>query len=292
MEKKCLPEDYIPSVKDVEWFLNYWNEHPSYSNHEKSLNKLFFQLCPANDCIEDILIKCSALNDFYSTNIYDISAVARHILSLHIDERLKNHDLSLVRDIAYVEEIGKTYYSFATKYCSHHQPEHYAIYDSYVENVLVSLNMRDKFANFQRREDLKNYSTYMMAINAFQRRYGLQYYIKELDMYLWQLGKWYFNPYGLTYKYYNREGWEPNDCPYAQDDVRSKFWCGEMMFVKQHLPVGKWKEYGKKWLKTAHEQIKQLAGKYTPEQFGVITYISALYGKWCPYDDQEWIVEY
>jgi hypothetical protein len=195
MEKKDLPIDYIPSVKDTEWFLNYWRNSREASDQERALNKLFMDMCKSNNCIEDILIKCSSLNDFYSTNIYDIHAVARHILSLQIDERLEKHDLSLVEDIADVKEIGRTYYSFATKYCSHHQPENYAIYDSYVDNVLVSLNMRDKFANFKRSEDLKNYNTYMMAIKAFQQRYDLQYSIKELDMYLWQLGKWYFNPY-------------------------------------------------------------------------------------------------
>ena len=104
------------------------------------------------------------------------------------------------------------------------------------------------------------------------------------------MGKWYFNNYGLIYKYYNRE--EEN--PYPADDIRNKFWHGEMMFVKVCNPnkVGEWKQEGKNWLKTANEQIRQLASKYSPEQFGVITYISALFGKWCPYDDQEWIVEY
>ena len=65
-----------------------------------------------------------------------------------------------------------------------------------------------------------------------------------------------------------------------------------MMFVTTHQSVGKWKEDGKEWLKTANEQIKQLGSRYTPEQFGVISYISALFGKWSPYDDQLWILEY
>lgn len=292
--KKELPKDYIPSVKDAEWFINYWKELPSYSNQEKALDKLFMDICKCNDNIEDILIKCSSLNDFYSTNIFDIFSVAQHILSLHIDERLGKGDYSLVNDIAHVEVNGKDhfFYSFATKYCSHHQPERYAIYDSYVEKVLLSMNKRKHFKSFKR-EDLKDYDTFIHVIRAFQQRFCLmQYNIKQLDQYLWQLGKWYFNQYGLSYKYYNREGWESNDCPYAQDDVRSKFWWGEMMFIRHHLSAGEWKEYGKNWLKTANEQIKQLASKYTPEQFGVITYISALFGKWCPYDDQEWILEY
>jgi hypothetical protein len=290
MKKKDLPQGYVPSVKDAEWFLEYWKNLPSYSNQEKALDKLFMGICKRNDNIEDILIKCSSLNDFYSTNIFDIHTVAQHILSLKIDERLKNGDLSLVDEISHVEVNGKlhTFYSFATKYCSHHNPERYAIYDSYVEKVLVSMNSRDHFMDFKQ-EELKDYETYMRVIKAFQQRYGLmQYNIKRLDQYLWQLGKWYFNPYGLCYKYYNREDVNP----FSENDVRNKFWHGEMMFVTTRQNNGFWKNEGKEWLKAANDDIKELAKKYTPEQFGVLTYISALFGKWCPYDDQEWIVEY
>ena len=42
MIKKDLPKGYIPSVKDAEWFLAYWDGLPKYSDHEKALNKLFF----------------------------------------------------------------------------------------------------------------------------------------------------------------------------------------------------------------------------------------------------------
>ena len=290
MKKKDLPQGYLPSVKDAEWFLEYWKNLPSYSNQEKALDKLFMGICKRNDNIEDILIKCSSLNDFYSTNIFDIHTVAQHILSLNIDEKLRDGDLSLVDEISHVEVNGKvhTFYSFATKYCSHHNPERYAIYDSYVEKVLVSMNIRKHFAEFKQ-EELKDYVTYMSVIRAFQQSFGLmQYDIKQLDQYLWQLGKWYFNPYGLSFKYYNRE----DENPFSENDVRNKFWYGEMMFVTTHQNNGFWKNEGKEWFKTANDDIKELAKKYTPEQFGVLTYISALFGKWCPYDDQAWIVEY
>ena len=290
MNKKDLPQGYIPSVKDAEWFLNYWNELPSYSNQEKALDKLFMKLCPKNDNIEDILIKCSSLNDFYSTNIFDIHTVAQHILSLKIDERLNVGDCSLVDKIAHVEVNGKDhfFYSFATKYCSHHQPEKYAIYDSYVEKVLLTMNKREPFTNFKQ-EDLKDYDAYMNVIKAFQQKFGLmQYTIKQLDQYLWQLGKWYFNNYGLIYKYYNRE----DENPYPADDIRNKFWDGEMKFVTTHQNVGGWKQDGRVWLKNANDDIRKLAARLTPEQFGVVTYISTLFGKWCPYDDQSWLVEY
>lgn len=290
MNKKDLPLSYIPSVKDAEWFINYWKELPSYSNQERALDKLFMELCPKNDNIEDILIKCSALNDFYSTNIFDIHSLAQHIKALKIDERLRAGDYTLVNDIANVEVNGKNhfFYSFATKYCSHHRPEMYAIYDNYVEKVLLSMNQKEPFANFKKNQ-LKDYKTYMRVIQGFQQHFGLmQYSIKQLDKYLWQLGKWYFNNYGLTYKYYNRE--EEN--PYPNEDVRSDFWHGEMMFVTTHQKVGEWKEAGKSCLKCANEQIRNLGIRLTPEQFGVVLYISTLFGKWCPYDNQEWIFEY
>ena len=220
-------------------------------------------ICKRNDNIEDILIKCSSLNDFYSTNIFDIHTVAQHILSLKIDERLEDGDLSLVDEISHVEVNGKvhTFYSFATKYCSHHNPERYAIYDSYVEKVLISMNSRDHFMDFKQ-EELKDYETYMSVVDAFKKRYGLtQYNIKQLDQYLWQLGKWYFNPYGLSFKYYNRE----DENPFPENDVRNKFWHGEMMFVTTHQKVGEWKEKGKGFLKEASEKIRALTSKLTPE---------------------------
>lgn len=285
-----LPQNYRPSVVDTEWFIHYWNEHPNYSNQERALDKLFIQLCPENKNIEDILIKCAALNDFYSTNIFDIHSLARHILGLDIDERLSDKDYSLVNDIANVEVNGKKhcFYSFATKYCSHHQPDTYAIYDSYVEKVLLSLNKKEQFGNFKKNQ-LKSYDVYMDAIRSFQQYFGLtNYSIKQLDQYLWQLGKWYFNQYGLYLKYYNREA----ENPYPHEDTRSNFWHGEMMFITTHQSVGLWKDEGKAWLKETNEEIKHLASRLTPEQFGVVAYISALFGKRCPYDDQSWIIDY
>ena len=65
-----------------------------------------------------------------------------------------------------------------------------------------------------------------------------------------------------------------------------------MMFITTHQNVGHWKEEGKMCLKKANEQIRELAQRLTPEQFGVVLYITALFGKWCPYDDQSWLIEY
>jgi hypothetical protein len=64
------------------------------------------------------------------------------------------------------------------------------------------------------------------------------------------------------------------------------------MFSTTRQKIDNWMENGKKWLNEAHGQIRNLADRLTPEQFGVVTYISSLNGKWCLYDDQEWIIEY
>lgn len=260
MKPKNNPlEDYQPTANDADWFLKYWKELPRYADQEKALDKLFLRLCPKNDCLNDVLIKCSALNDFYSTNIYDVHSMAEYIYKMKIDERLAQKDLSLVNDIAGVEINGRThnFYSFATKYCSHHQPEDYAIYDNYVEKVLVAMNKRDHFDQFKK-EDLKDYRNYMRVIHSFRQYYELtQYSIKQLDQYLWQLGKWYFNSYGPRFMYYNRE----NKSPFPEKDVRSKFWHGEKVFVENHESVGYWKEEGQKLLQNADPIKKQRAEK-------------------------------
>ena len=164
---------------------------------EKALDKLFFQLCKTNVDLSDILIKCSALNDFYSTNIFDIHSVAKHIFRIpRIDERLVQGDLSLIDEISHVE-VGKDkkehcFYSFASKYCSHHQPFKYAIFDNYVEKVLVYFRKRDHFFEFQN-EELRYYPSFISIVRKFQKYYGLEdYNLKQIDKYLWQLGKEYY----------------------------------------------------------------------------------------------------
>lgn len=80
----------IPCKNEVEKYLDKWDSLENYVLQENSLDKLFFKTYPSNDDINEILIKASSLNDFYSTNIYSIFSIAKHIYNLNIDERLKN----------------------------------------------------------------------------------------------------------------------------------------------------------------------------------------------------------
>lgn len=181
-----------PSVEEVEKYLKQWDALENYVNQENSLDKLFFDLIPKNKLIEDILIKCSTLNDFYSTNIFSIFPIAKHILQLDIDERLKSGDLTLIEDIADKNVMGRRNYSFASKYCSHHNPNQFPIYDSYVSKVLMHFKRVDKFAKFTS-NDLQDYIKFRAILEEFKVYYSLeQYSLKELDKYLWLLGKEYF----------------------------------------------------------------------------------------------------
>ncbi|MGI6671252.1 MAG: hypothetical protein ACOX58_06755 [Christensenellales bacterium] len=183
-----------PSIEQVEIYLTKWDGLENYRLQEDALNKLFFELCPKNTDVTDILLKASTLNDFYSTNIFSIFPVAKHICDLDIDVRLKAGDVTLVGDIQYVTigDAKKNFYSFASKYCSHHNPLDYPIYDSYVDKMLRYFRNRDCFSDFQDR-DLKNYIRFKGVLIDFRAFYGLdKYNLKQIDQYLWLLGKDYF----------------------------------------------------------------------------------------------------
>lgn len=187
--KQNLPD---PCVDQVEHYLAQWNLLEDYHLQENALDKLFFELCPENKDISDVLLKVAALNDFYSTHIFKVFPMAKHIVDLDIDERLKAGDLSLVGEVQKGSGNNRRYYSFATKYCSHHQPLVYPIYDSYVDKVLCYYRRRDDFYNFVD-SDLKDYERFKEILMAFRSFYGLDAYsLKEIDKYIWQLGKDFF----------------------------------------------------------------------------------------------------
>lgn len=198
-KSKGLPASYVPSEAELQKYLRLWDNLSDYVDHEKALG-LIFRDDPefrVNTDLRVVIIKCSALNDFYATNIYKTAPVARKIVAIRdIDARLAQGDDALVEEIANVD--GRRNYSFATKYCSHHRPDRYPIYDRYVADVLVELRRRNRQAfHFRNRNSLKeSYPVFRQAIDDFRKAYGLQgYSYKDVDRYLWQLGKDYYNPY-------------------------------------------------------------------------------------------------
>lgn len=188
--KENVPE---PSIELVNHYLKQWDNLEDYSSQEEAVNRVFRDY-NSNKELENILIKCSILNDFYSTNIFKIYPVAKHIQSLNIDTRLKEGDPTLVDEIAKITIGGKTknFYSFASKFCSHHNQLDFPIYDSYVHKVLKYYRKVDRFYDFEE-NDLKVYPKFKNILIEFRSFYKLdKYNLKELDKYLWQFGKEYF----------------------------------------------------------------------------------------------------
>lgn len=182
-----------PCEVEVEKYLRKWETLGNYVLQEKAIVEIFAQR-PTNQMIEDVLIKVCLLNDFYSTNILDTFRVAKHILNLDIDKRLKAGNLGLINDIAIVTmKNGKSrnFYSFASKYCAHHQADVYAIFDSFVQKDLLYFAKKDKFCEFKR-DDLKNYKEFSRILREFIKFYNLKRYsLRQIDQYLWLLGKEY-----------------------------------------------------------------------------------------------------
>ena len=67
------------------------------------------------------------------------------------------------------------FYSFATKFCSHHNDKDFAIYDRYVEKILMHFKKLDDFSkNFTKKEDLKEYSNFKSILFDFRVYYKLE----------------------------------------------------------------------------------------------------------------------
>lgn len=186
-----------PSTVEVMKYMKKWGEYDKYVAHERALGWLFKKY-PKNNDLNQVLIKAAAVNDLFSTGILNVYQVANHIYDLNIDDRLDKGDHTLVKDIMRVEMsrgIVINFYSFATKYCSHHKPEVYPICDSYVVKVLWHFKRAHRFFDFYRYEIKdKDYERFNVIFKAFIEHYKLgELPILQIDKYLWLLGKEYFS---------------------------------------------------------------------------------------------------
>lgn len=191
---KPLP---IPSDRIKEYIHKF---DDTQSPTESALKKLL-GLFPLNTDLDEIVLKVSTLNSLYGTNVYDITAVARHILTKNVDHRIEVGDAQVVKIIAEVN-IGnkidntvnedskvRNHYSFATKYCAWHNPDKYPIFDYYVQEILCGYRLRDQFCDFYQ-YNLWVYPTLKQIIDVFQERYNLTAFgYKDLDKFLWLAGK-------------------------------------------------------------------------------------------------------
>jgi len=158
---------------------------------EQSLAELFRQY-PGNDDPRHVLLKVVAINSLYHTSIFAVETVARHIQanSKEIDSALAAGSPEAVNLIAKVTIQGRKYnfFSFATKYCSWHNPEAYPIYDARVDHYLCVLQQQTPFSGFHH-ADLWDYPKFRKVMIAFRDTYKLgEFAFKEIDKFLWLEG--------------------------------------------------------------------------------------------------------
>ncbi len=189
----------VPSTETIEEWKKKWEETLGYSEQESALEKLFIKLLPLNNNLEDVLIKVCTLNDFYSTNIYKVLFVAKVIKDMNLDNVFKSNNAVPIAvdelNKKVFEDTNKHIYSFATKYFSHHRPDIYPIYDSYVDKLLRYYRDEYKFYTFKDKE-LSNYVGFYNVYVKFKQFFGLtNFTAKEIDKFLWQVAKHHFPKY-------------------------------------------------------------------------------------------------
>ena len=174
-----------------------------YQKEEKILKELFTQ-CPKNTNLDEITQKVAKLDKFYSAglvrNQVPYSDMAKRILSVDFDKRVQKWDEKLVEDLA--SSFAKKPFSFASKYCVLHnhlvyKRDDFVIFDSLVCEKLKEFkkqfkNSRQKykFVNFIEKDfTLENYGKYKQILENFRDDFALKCSLREVDWYLWQLGK-------------------------------------------------------------------------------------------------------
>lgn len=149
-------QDYSNTIQNRRYVL------PQYVDEWKALDLLWkkstaFRTASITPTLQEILLKVSTLNYFYSTGIMDVYPVAKHIYDLYqksnLQVRLANGDPTAVADIAKVKHNkgGKgngtiiRHTSFASKYANWENPCKFPIMDDFVVKVFSALREKKFF---------------------------------------------------------------------------------------------------------------------------------------------------
>jgi len=143
---------------------------------------------PENAKLSHILLKVVAINSLYHTNILAVELVANHLHELggksgELDLLLKSGDLEIVEKISHMEIKGKRYnfFSFASKYCSWHNPTAYPVYDSRVEKYLRTLHNQGDL-QFWSTPEKWTYLDFQQVILRLRKQYSLESFsFKDID---------------------------------------------------------------------------------------------------------------
>jgi hypothetical protein len=124
------------------------------------------------------------LNELYKTRVRDIDvkALAHHIAGLGVDTLLAAGSPKAADLIMHCPGV-KQYFSFASKYCSWHNPSAYPNYDSNVDDCLWWYRIHDNFTTYCR--DKYDYVEFLRIVSSFRTFYGVgAFTFKQLDKFL------------------------------------------------------------------------------------------------------------
>lgn len=181
-------------ASEMNVYFTKWDSLPDYVSQERALNGIFQGNGGLGFSESGLMVKCATLNDFYSTHIFKVYYVVQHYLGVpNLATRLATGDTTLADDLRRVPTPHNAkptdFYSFATKFCSHHNPAAFPIFDKLAVNALYEFKKRDAFCNFTK-SSLSDYKNYIRVIDTFRNYYDLtSYSYKDVDKYLWQIGK-------------------------------------------------------------------------------------------------------
>jgi len=154
-----------------------------------SLIRHLIRVNPLNREFHAIFIKTCVINDLYKTRIFASYEMAKHIFEKKIDPALESGDLGLVALISEAPFADRSFYSFATKYCSWHREAFYPIYDAIVENMFWRYKQQFAFCAF-RTDAFRQYACYRGIVDAFISHFRLkEFTYKQIDCFLWTYGK-------------------------------------------------------------------------------------------------------
>ncbi len=187
-----------PSKDEIKRVFKLWNETREFKNYsvEDEVLQRLFRACPKNENLHKIIVKITCLDTFYSTNAtkyVKIHEIAEKILRLNFDERVRDWDELLVEELAKFKNAN--FRSFASKYCAWHnwyvyERNDYVIYDSIVRKKLAHFNEHYPFAKFSENGLKKgSYANYKAILEQFRDKFELGCKFRDLDWYLWRLGK-------------------------------------------------------------------------------------------------------
>ncbi|MGM9872964.1 MAG: hypothetical protein ACI30X_05865 [Muribaculaceae bacterium] len=168
-----------------------------FADRDRILERLF--RASSNSDFDAVYLKCTVLNDFYSTRIPsdELAKIAKKIVKNHaqIDAWLAAGADDIIEAIC--SYGSRSNYSFATKYANWHNHLDFPIYDSFVHELLCCLRQCAMPDLFPSNKSLKKYGCLRAVLKKVVDQYNLTFCkdangidminYKLLDKFLWAL---------------------------------------------------------------------------------------------------------